>query len=144
MSNELYNLHVSLKSLTKENARIKNTNDLLIDRNNFLEQELLVQERCKKECKDAREELVNSLQRELSLKETLEKEKLLIKKWNASGEKVRVQVENKIEETFLNPKKSAGKKPVVEEQSTDNLESTDNSDTEYLSIDNKFKKHNHC
>lgn len=33
MSNELYNLHVSLESLTKENSRIKNTNDVLIQRN---------------------------------------------------------------------------------------------------------------
>ena len=37
ISNELYNLHVSLKSLTRENARIKNTNDLLLDRNALLE-----------------------------------------------------------------------------------------------------------
>ena len=35
MSNELYNLHISLKLLTKENARIKGTNDLLIERNSI-------------------------------------------------------------------------------------------------------------
>ena len=50
ISNELYNLHVSLKSLTRENARIKNTNDLLLDRNALLENELLTLEKCKKEC----------------------------------------------------------------------------------------------
>ena len=32
ISNELYNLHISLKSLTRENTRIKNTNDLLLER----------------------------------------------------------------------------------------------------------------
>ena len=41
MSNELYILHVSLKSLTKENVRIKGTNDLLLERNALLENELL-------------------------------------------------------------------------------------------------------
>ena len=34
--NELYNLHISLKSLTRENARIKSTNDLLLERNALL------------------------------------------------------------------------------------------------------------
>ena len=36
ISNELYNLHISLKSLTRENARIKSTNDLLLERNTLL------------------------------------------------------------------------------------------------------------
>ena len=49
ISNELYNLHISLKSLTRENNRIKNTNDLLIERNALLENELLTLEKCKKE-----------------------------------------------------------------------------------------------
>ena len=30
ISNELYNLHIFLKSLTRENAKIKSTNDLLL------------------------------------------------------------------------------------------------------------------
>ena len=42
-------MHISLKSLTKENARIKGTNDLLLERNATLENELLSLERCKKE-----------------------------------------------------------------------------------------------
>ena len=33
MSNELYNLHVSLKSLTKENYRLKGTIESLSERN---------------------------------------------------------------------------------------------------------------
>ena len=32
ISNELYNLHISRKSLTRKNTRIKNTNDLLLER----------------------------------------------------------------------------------------------------------------
>ena len=50
ISNELYNLHISLKPLTRENARIKSTNDLLLERNTLLENELLTLEKCKKEC----------------------------------------------------------------------------------------------
>ena len=64
ISNELYNLHISLKSLTRENARIKNTNDLLIERNALLENELLTLEKCKKECQIAKDELILSLKRE--------------------------------------------------------------------------------
>ena len=48
ISNELYSLHISLKSLTRENARIKSTNDLLLERNALLEKELLTLEKCKK------------------------------------------------------------------------------------------------
>ena len=44
--NELYNFHISLKSLTRENTRIKNTNDLLLERNALLENELLTLEKC--------------------------------------------------------------------------------------------------
>ena len=65
ISNELYNLHISLKSLTrKKNTRIKNTNDLLLERNVLLENELLTLEKCKKECHIAKDELIPSLKRE--------------------------------------------------------------------------------
>ena len=64
ISNELYNLHISLKSLTRENTRIKNTNDLLLERNALLENELLTLEKCKKECQIAKDELILSLKRE--------------------------------------------------------------------------------
>ena len=64
ISNELYNLHISLKSLIRKNARIKNTNDLLIERNALLENELLTLEKCKKECQIAKDELILTLKRE--------------------------------------------------------------------------------
>ena len=41
MSKELYSLHIYLNSLTKKNARIKGTNDLLLERNALLKNELL-------------------------------------------------------------------------------------------------------
>ena len=58
ISNELYNLHISLKSLTRENAKIKSTNDLLLERNTLLENELLTIENCKKECQIIKDELM--------------------------------------------------------------------------------------
>ena len=64
MSNELYNLHVSLKSLTKENSRLKGTIESLSERNSQLESELVVLERLKTENSDSKKELVRSLQRE--------------------------------------------------------------------------------
>ena len=80
MSNELYNLHVTLKSLTKENARIRNTNDLLLKRNVMLESELFTLEKCKKECQIAKDELITSLKREESVKKLLAKEHEVISK----------------------------------------------------------------
>ena len=71
ISNELYNLHISLKSLTRENAIIKNTNDLLIERNALLENELLTLEKCKKKCQIAKDELILSLKREETTKKHL-------------------------------------------------------------------------
>ena len=47
MSNELYNLHVSLKSLTKENSRLKGNIESLSERNSWLENELVSIERLK-------------------------------------------------------------------------------------------------
>ena len=64
LSNELYNLHISLKSLTRENAKIKRTNDLLLERNTLIENELLTLERCKKECKIAKDESILILKKE--------------------------------------------------------------------------------
>ena len=58
MSNEIYNLRVSLKSLTKEKVRIKGSNELLSERNNKLESELLVLESLRKEVSVAKEELL--------------------------------------------------------------------------------------
>ena len=80
ISNELYNLHVSLNSSTKENARIKNTNDLLLERNALLEKELLTLEKCKKECQVAKEESISNLKREETTKKHLAKELEVISK----------------------------------------------------------------
>ena len=61
ISNELYNLHITLKSLTKENARIKGTNDLFLERNVILENDILSLEICKKKCQIAKDELIFKL-----------------------------------------------------------------------------------
>ena len=74
MSNELYNFHISLKSLTKENARIKGTNDLLIERNTMLENELLSLERCKKECQIVMDKLILSLKRKEAVRKLLDRD----------------------------------------------------------------------
>ena len=74
ISNELYNLHISLKSLTRENSRIKSTNDLLLERNTLLENELLTLEKCKKECQIANDELILCLKRKETTKKHLDKE----------------------------------------------------------------------
>lgn len=50
MTSEWYNLHVTLKSLNKKNARIKSFNALLIERNALLETELLELQKAKKDC----------------------------------------------------------------------------------------------
>ena len=85
MSNELYNLHISLKSLTKENARIKGTNDLMLERNALLENELLSLEKCKKECQIAKDELILSLKREEVVRKLLAREHEVISKWTNSA-----------------------------------------------------------
>ena len=134
MSNELYNLHVSLKSLTKENSRLKISIDTLSERNSWLEGELVSMERLRIECQDSKNELVNSLKREESLREELTKEQDVIKSWNNSTRVTRSIIENRIKETFLDPSSSQEKKPVKGNQSTDNCLSTDNSETDYPSI----------
>ena len=48
MSTELYHLHVTLKSLTKENIRIKAANDLLTERNALLETQFIDFEKFRK------------------------------------------------------------------------------------------------
>ena len=81
ISNKLYNSHISLKSLTRENTRIKNTNDLLLERNALLENDLLTLEKCEKECQIAKDEFILSLKREETSKKHLAKELEVIKKW---------------------------------------------------------------
>ena len=68
MSNEIYNLRVSLKSLTKENIKIKETNDFLAERNKKIEIEFAQVEKIKKTTKVAKDELLVVLKREEILK----------------------------------------------------------------------------
>ena len=121
MSNELYNLHVSLKSLTKENSRLKGSIDTLSERNSWLESELVSMERLRTECKDSKNELVRSLKREESLREELIKEHDVIKSWNNSSRVTRDIIENRIKETFLDPKISSEKNPEKGNPSTNNF-----------------------
>ena len=81
MSNEIYNLRVSLKSLTKENVRNKGTNDLLAVRNGKLETELIQLDKFKKSSELAKDELLAVLKREEILKKQLEREQEIIAKW---------------------------------------------------------------
>ena len=134
MSNELYNLRVSFKSLTKEISILKGTIESISERNSWLENELVIMERLKTKNQDSKEELVRSLQREKSLSEELRKEHDVIKSWNNSSRITRAAIENRIKETFLDPKSSKEKKLVEENQSIDNYMSTDNSDNDYPSV----------
>ncbi|XP_063942640.1 uncharacterized protein LOC135150307 [Daucus carota subsp. sativus] len=84
MSNEIYNLRVSLKSLTKENVRIKGTNDLLAEKNGKLETELIQMDKFKKASELAKDELLAVLKREEILKKQLEREQEIIAKWKDS------------------------------------------------------------
>ncbi|XP_063945973.1 uncharacterized protein LOC135151452 [Daucus carota subsp. sativus] len=84
MSNEIYNLRVSLKSLTKENIRIKGTNNLLTERNEKLETELIQMDKIKKSSELAKDELLVVLKREEILKKQLEREQEIIAKWKDS------------------------------------------------------------
>nr|XP_017250775.1 PREDICTED: uncharacterized protein LOC108221405 [Daucus carota subsp. sativus] len=84
MSNEIYNLRVSLKSLTKENVRIKSTNDLLVERNGKLETELIQMDKFKKSIEIAKDELLVVLKGEEILKKQLKREQEIIAKWKDS------------------------------------------------------------
>ena len=119
----------SFKSLTKENSRLKGTIESLSERNSQLESELIVLERLKIENSDSKKELVRSLQREESLKKELKKEHDVIKSWNNSSRITRSVIENRIKKTFLDPNGSI--KKMLENPSTNNYPSTDNSDNEY-------------
>ena len=75
-------------------------------------------ERLRIECQDSKNELVNSLKREESLREEMIKEHDVIKSWNNSTRVTRAIIENRINETFIDPSSSQEKKPVKENQST--------------------------
>ena len=119
----MYNLHISLKSLTRENAKIKSTNDLLLERNSLLENELLTLEKCKKECQIAKDELILSLKREeAGLRSIWIKNKKLLAN-GLKSEKVSEQIRSVQGKTnFLDP-------DYVDVQSVAS-ESTNNSSTD--------------
>jgi len=79
MSTELYHLRVTLKSLTKENAKIKENNLFLSERNNVLESQFIDFEKLRIECKIAKKELTESLKKEEILKKQLKREQEVIK-----------------------------------------------------------------
>ena len=78
MSNDIYNLRVSLKSVTKENVRIKGTNDLLAERNGKLETEIIQIDKFKNSAELAKDELLVVLKREEIFKKQLERDKEII------------------------------------------------------------------
>ena len=65
-------MRVTLKSLTKENAKIKEKNLFLSERNNVLESQFIEFEKLRIECKIAKDELSESLKKEKILKKQLE------------------------------------------------------------------------
>ena len=84
MSNEIHNLRVFLKSLTKEDVRNKRTNDLLAQRNGELETELIQMDKFKKSVELAKDEFLVVLKREEILKNKLERKHEIIAKWKYS------------------------------------------------------------
>ena len=84
MSTELYHLRVSLKSLTKENNRIKENNLFLSDINAVLEGKLIELEKIKIQCTTVENELAESVKKVEILSKQLEREQEVIKAWKTS------------------------------------------------------------
>ncbi|KAK1389761.1 hypothetical protein POM88_017939 [Heracleum sosnowskyi] len=84
MSTELYHMRISLKSLTKENTRIKDANQFLSDRNAVLETQFIEFEKMRVECQVAKDDLLTVLKREEILKAQLAKEHETIARWTDS------------------------------------------------------------
>ena len=128
MSTELYHLRVSLKSLTKENARIKENNVFLSDRNAMLEDQLIELEKIKIKCLSVESELAESVEKVEILSNQLAHEQEVIKAWKTSRE-VTVQIakvqgiESFCEDSWKKNKKKLNKDTIVD-ASTDE-ESTD-------------------
>ncbi|KAL8103720.1 hypothetical protein AgCh_028067 [Apium graveolens] len=74
----------SNQSLTKENAKIKENNLFLSERNNVLESQFIEFEKLRIECKIANDKLTESLKKEEILKKQLEREHEVIKAWKTS------------------------------------------------------------
>ena len=127
-----------IKSLTRENARIKNTNDLLIERNALLENELLTLEKCKKECQIAKDELILSLKREETAKKHLAKELEVISKWTESA-KVSEQIRNVQGKTNLLDPDSVDIQSVPSESTDDSSTDMGYPSTSKRSMDVKYQ-----
>ncbi|KAL8116897.1 hypothetical protein AgCh_023177 [Apium graveolens] len=84
MSNELYHLRVSLKSLAKENIRIKENNLFLSDRNAVLENQVIELEKIKIKCLTVESELEEAVKKVEILSKQLESEQEVIKVWKTS------------------------------------------------------------
>ena len=138
-------MHISLKSLKRENARYKSTNDLPLGWNAFLKKELLTLKKCKKECQIAKDELILSLKREETTKKHLAKELDIISKLTKST-KVSEHIRNVQGKTnFLDPDHDdiqSVHSELTDDSSTDmNYPSTSkrSMDENYLSMKSKIK-----
>jgi len=136
MSTVLYNLRVTLKSLTKENSRLKETNLFLSDRNAMLEAQLIEFEKMRCVSRDAKKELENVLKREDILKTQLEIEQNVIAKWkdarNVATNIINVQgMESFCEQSWKKNKEKLG---YVGETLESETESTNKDDHE-LEVD---------
>ena len=151
MSNEIYNLRTSLKSLTKESLRIKKTNELLTERNNFLESELLQLETFKKESRVAKDELVVALKEKEIFKKQLEREQEIMARWKNSRDVVSNMHATKIiEEKCISDWSSIkeelekeGDQGSAADQSTDNdhqLKNSSSTDENYQLRSQKLAK----
>ena len=70
--------------LSKENAKIKENNLFLSERNNMLESRFIEFEKLRIKCKIAKDELTESLKKEEILKKQLDREQEVIKAWKSS------------------------------------------------------------
>ncbi|KAL8093464.1 hypothetical protein AgCh_035369 [Apium graveolens] len=126
ISNELYHLRVSLKSLAKENTRIKENNLFLSDRNAVLEGKVIGLEKIKIKCLSVESELEESVKKVEILFKQLEREQDVIKAWktsrDVSAQIVKVQgIESLCENAWKKNKKEV---ELIDGLSTD-VESTD-------------------
>ncbi|XP_063948144.1 uncharacterized protein LOC135152230 [Daucus carota subsp. sativus] len=125
MSTELYHLHVSLKSLTKENSRIKEANTFLSDRNSALETQFIEFEKLKIECQTTKDDLLAVLKREEIIRKQLDKEQEIIAKWK-SGRDVYTNIINmQGRETFVENEWKRNKKALEISEDSSSDENTD-------------------
>ncbi|KAK1402487.1 hypothetical protein POM88_002092 [Heracleum sosnowskyi] len=132
MSTELYHMCISLKSLTKENTRIKDSNQFLSDRNVVLETQFIEFEKMRLECQVAKDELLAVLKREEILKAQLAKEQETIARWTDSRNVATNIIKAQGVDTFY--KESVGKEK--EKLDVENLGDDTSTDSDYPLIGN--------